>query len=251
MRIISKHSDYYDCVQKFASDDPNVYLRISKRETITPDDSLKELLVSFWKTYLDGHVVSRKYTIDITLIGFCGKVYPALRISYTEKLKDYVEYIYDIEHMDKLVDGVHDKKLKELYTKQEYRRWKQKASLRDDIKSFFDKWYGSTKFENLFWEFKSPIFTLRNTCEHRFRINSYYNTINGDMSFVVNGSLKNYNFQKVFDPYLAYQEVEMYYFGVLGCTEKDTVQISDLDMRNQKGFDKMSFKKSPTKRKPK
>ena len=248
MRIISKERDYYDCVQKFAADDPNVYLRISRRENITPDDSLRDLLISFWKTYLDGYTFCNyKYKMNLGLVGFCGKVYPALHVSYSVGVKDYTQHIYDIEHMDKFIDALHDKKATEAYTKTASGRFNKKTT-RDNILRFFDKWYGSDKFEKLFWEFKSPVFTLSNTFEHKFNINSYSNTITGDMSFKVNGSLKNYGFQKVFDPYLAAQEIEMYYFGVLGCTEKDTVQISDLDMRNQKGFDNMSFKKSPTKR---
>ena len=52
----------------------------------------------------------------------------------------------------------------------------------------------------------------------------------------------------MFDTYCEYQEIGMYYFGVLGCTEKDTVNISDIDMRKQKVFDKMSFKKYPKKK---
>jgi len=196
MRIISKRPDYYDCIQKFAADDPNVYLRISRYENITPEESLRDLLISFWKSYLHSYTFSDKYLIRFVLVGFCGKVYPALRISYTEKFKDYV---YDIEHMDKFIDGAHCKKVIKTYNTHSY-RWSSKTSLRDDINAFFDKWHGSDKFEKLFWKFKTPIFTLSNTIEHHFRVSSYNKTITGDMSFKLNDVFKNYNFQKVFDP---------------------------------------------------
>ena len=45
------------------------------------------------------------------------------------------------------------------------------------------------------------------------------------------------------DAYGIYQEIEMYMGGVLGSQEKETIEISDKDKRDSKGFDNYSFKK--------
>jgi len=50
--------------------------------------------------------------------------------------------------------------------------------------------------------------------------------------------------------YMAYQEIAMYISGVLGIGEPDTLEISDEDMRDEKGFFDMSFKKDAGVTKP-
>jgi hypothetical protein len=58
--------------------------------------------------------------------------------------------------------------------------------------------------------------------------------------------LKDYKFFKVKDTFTAFQEISMYQFGVLGCTEKDICVVSDKDRLDQRGFDpKYGFRKRP------
>lgn len=60
--------------------------------------------------------------------------------------------------------------------------------------------------------------------------------------------LQDLNFQKVKDPYTAFQEVQAYKFGVLGCNENEVVTISDKDRIAGKGFDtKYGFRTRPHK----
>ena len=60
----------------------------------------------------------------------------------------------------------------------------------------------------------------------------------------INPKLSQLNFEKQFDPYSAYQEIEMWIGGVL--TNNETIpEISDKDKINQHGFDKWSFRKQP------
>ena len=61
--------------------------------------------------------------------------------------------------------------------------------------------------------------------------------------------LKDVSFYKVWDPYQAYQELDMYISGVLGQQEKETINISDKDRIYQHGFDSYSFRKLPEEKK--
>lgn len=61
----------------------------------------------------------------------------------------------------------------------------------------------------------------------------------------INPNLSQLSFQKQFDPYSAYQEIEMWIGGVL--TNNEIIsEISDKDKINQHGFDKWSFRKQPS-----
>lgn len=246
MRIISKQRDYYDCVQKHASNDPNVFVRMESEREIPVHElssSILNRMEEFWKSTPNQ---SRPFELNTLMIGFCGKVYPALQVRYTKpKWLDYkVETFYTIEQYRKFIDEtINDKKFSEYYYKKKksnysWRRWDDTD---DYISRYLKKWSGTNAFEELFFELKSPIFVLKYE-KSLFRV-SRYTSIVGLFNFYINTPLVQYNFHKVFDTYSAYQEIDMYYFGVLGCTEKDIINISDLDMRNQKGFDKWSFKK--------
>ena len=60
-----------------------------------------------------------------------------------------------------------------------------------------------------------------------------------------NPVLKDFQFFRAVSTYQAFQEISMYISGVIGVGEKNTVTISDKDMRDAKGFDDWSFK-NPT-----
>jgi hypothetical protein len=68
------------------------------------------------------------------------------------------------------------------------------------------------------------------------------------MTVAFDTRLKDYKFYKVFDPYTAFQELDMFISGVLTREGNPMAGISDTDLRDKKGFDKMSFKKAPTKK---
>jgi len=83
----------------------------------------------------------------------------------------------------------------------------------------------------LFYAYKTPQFVLYNRGEDNLKIN---------------GSLKDVQFYKVFDPYQALQEIEMYVTGVLGANNKPMIEISDEHKIVGHGFDpKYSFRKEP------
>lgn len=55
--------------------------------------------------------------------------------------------------------------------------------------------------------------------------------------------LKEYNFQKVLDPYTAFQEISMFVGGVLPREGREMVEVSDKSLVAKHGFDKWSFRK--------
>lgn len=61
-----------------------------------------------------------------------------------------------------------------------------------------------------------------------------------------NACLKDVDFFRVFDPFTAFQELSMYYGGVLVHPNRPIPDVSDEDMVEVKGFDKKwSFRKPP------
>jgi len=243
MRIISPFKDYYDCVQGMGQDLETLYIR--KSEEI-------ELSVFPFPVLKAWGWGNNPVLIRTHIIGFCGKIYPTLEITTGDRLSTIESkpcdtlFCYNIEEVDSIIESNFKKKQVESY------HWKQKSKRKN-------KWYGSrrywpkeyirvtiekffTKCENkkedykhLFIKHNCPIFVA----SFRFRQKSV---------ITYNGKLEPLEFMRVFDPYSAFQELYSY-IGGLAKPLKEIPKISDVDMRDAKGFDKWSFKKEPTKKK--
>jgi len=223
MFIVSSFHDYYDTILSFGIDKTCVYNRktvevVLKNEIILP-------YITEW---------SRKPNNEITafpsVIGFCGKLYPVVRVDFKDFGLSKSSFFYDAKsYIDFMKSRNHDPDTK-------VRWWFRGVSIRDEkgIKNFFDEKYST--LDKLFAEHKTPIFRV-------------YNAKHG-LGLTLNPKLKDYDFVKAVDPATAFQEIYMYKAGVLGNTEVDTVQISDKDMLKQKGFDKWSFKTMKGDKKP-
>ena len=67
-----------------------------------------------------------------------------------------------------------------------------------------------------------------------------------------NPILKDYDFQKIVDPYTAFQEIQMYISGVLSTGDKNPQwPISDKLKAESKGFNDLSFRRQEHPRKSK
>lgn len=64
----------------------------------------------------------------------------------------------------------------------------------------------------------------------------------------INPVLRELEFQRIFDPFSAHQEIEMF-LSNLPSDQPDTVEPNDSDLAKAKGFGKYSFKRPPTKEK--
>ncbi|MFS1426772.1 hypothetical protein LMH73_006225 [Vibrio splendidus] len=271
MRIISKLHDFYDSGMGYGQTD-NAYIFNRVTETIKPDKKDCETLASF--LFQDDDIISRKinslsirrngygysYSSDFAehgFIVFCGTVYPYIRFSDTsikssgftgasvcknafesggEKINSNANKVtfYDKESALRFIKKLGNTSL-----------FKSGMTSNDSMEDWIE--YTELVFEKanepFFLEsakefcvkYKTPYFVVSNF-EH-----SYLNGAN--VSVEATPVLKHFQFQKNIDANTAFQEISMFYCGVIGNIEKDVVNISDKDMRDAKGFDNMSFKK--------
>ena len=254
MRIISSFRDYYDCVQREGQDQTCVWAR---RLAVEPLASwpFPAAIASFYPT--DGDVRVRAH-----VVGFCGKLYPAVAINkvllegedapticYTPaEVDDFVERNFKSRQLDSYRS--HNRK---------HYRWYSRSSIgigQKDVGKFFAAFTVNRPQHRLFVERQAPVFIARHTRGWRKRHRYTF----GDIAFHLNSSrredsdsaewttLKSLGFFRIIDTYTAYQEIQMFLSGVFGAPNPHIPVPDDKTMRDIKGFDKMSFKKEPTKK---
>lgn len=90
------------------------------------------------------------------------------------------------------------------------------------------------RLQNIFFEHKTPLFYIN----HDLKYYSY------KYDLYINTHLDKIDFVKIFDPYSAFQEIEMYVSVVLGIDSQKTIEVSDKSKIESHGFDyKYSFRK--------
>lgn len=215
MRIISKFKDYYDSVQGVMYDSDILYFR--KKEQLTVDKSI----ISF-RNFMAGH----NY---ISYIGFCGEVYPVLRFVLSdsqEKSKKYKKFTFKGSYYDVCGTAIHgiEAIAKYAFDNQDKKHYQHKESY---IYGQIKENVNYLKKLDLFEVHKTPIYLL-----HSGHTDSY---------LTIAPELKEYNFQSVFDPYTAYQELVMW-IGNQAVKEYPPQIKDDIVIRDSKGFDGWSFK---------
>lgn len=158
------------------------------------------------------------------LIGFCGKLYPVIELNFSDKY----QICFNLSEIDDFVA----KHLKTKYV-EEYRRkksvWhKQRVTKRH----YFEKWFEECQqkdYNSWFIEAHCPVFLVKYA--HK------------KASITYNPSLREWEFVRIFDPYMAFQEISMYYGGVLGGIKEHVPDVPDKVLAEAKGFDKWSFRK--------
>ena len=158
------------------------------------------------------------------IIGFCGKLYLGWKFVYPEKNYPYTKHIDIIYGVENVIDFI------------EQRVWRGNFS--DYTRDILN--YDPIE---IFREYKTPYFVydlnldpINNLNKNRYHQKPY---------FIINPVLKDYEFYKVFDPFTAFQEIQMFLSGVLGTNERDIVEVEDKYKIAQHGFDKWSFRKEP------
>jgi len=276
MLIVSKFKDYYDSIQRYGVDKSVVYQRKESFIGVYGGDSpLLDRYVNkdfddeiscaasgvdvFWapfkavRSWSNGSTWGNfKCNIEEVVVGFCGVVQPLLEITYGTDTNYYgslytpkTAFVYSIEELDKLVDSFpkaardayHGKKKSK---KERCRKPDPEGYIhnfeRVEVAQYF-KIHTPKEDSTLFLKHKVPIIVLKKVEQRR-------------TAMILNASLRKIGYMKVLDPYLAYQKIAQYISGVLGVGEPETIEISDEDMRDKKGFFDMSFKKDPGVKKP-
>lgn len=215
IRIVDKERDYYDVGQGLGYDNSVTYYRT--RKTIEFNES---------------------YDKNI-FIGFCGTVYPCLFLGTYYGAKSHGQehpYVYDIADLDRWVE--------EHYSETDlnyYNGILQKgkcpcfsATSRKRAIAFLSNKNRGHLYQKYFEEHNAPIFAVDTQYKY------------GKTTLIINPLLRPYQFQKVKDPYTAYQEIEQYVGGVLLSPAPPVPVPSDEIMVEIKGFDpKWGFRKPP------
>jgi hypothetical protein len=254
MYIISKYKDYYDGAVGMGIDKTIVYERkLNAISTPTHiDDKLSDKsdwrrhsFVSSYSSYHD--IPNGHYNTYLIVIGFCGKLYPAIK-TITEKILNHSDW-----DKTKIVDIMYDHdEIKTFMDKHQHKEYYWSKNTKTDAQKFDEYVQRLNEIDSAQWhrEINSPIFvwgfppvddTYLWECKYGIERNKGIN-------FFVNPILKDYKFAKVFDPYTAFQEVQMYVSGVLGVNRDGTeFPATEKQKVAQHGMDKWSFRKPPSK----
>ena len=244
MYIIGKNKDYYDGVVGSMGIDKTI---VYERKTIELDNGEK-VPASIFHHVFPEHTKNtaiiklaglndlnkdgkKKYEgVDGFIVGFCGKLYFGWKFGYKKKVWNDNYERFDNEYFYDVIYGY------------------------DNAKKYLDTRYWGRNYDDthrdamnfnpieIFREFNVPVFIYDH---HIWRKCGTQNT-----GVILNPILKEYEFYKVFDSFMAFQEISMFIGGVLGVGEKEIVEISNENKIVQHGFDKKwSFRKEPTKKK--
>lgn len=252
MRIISNFRDYYDSALCYGADPNLLYVRteqVFKRDLYSRDvkkyfpDDMDDILRPVFSLLtkmpeeitLSSKRFRKNFKIEITskIIGFCGILYPAMEI---EDVTYYSPQSIIETLPDKVLDSVYmtREKLEELINTKEpwgfgmgwgYNLLSSKSweKLTLDI--------SSRKYDDVFVGLKSPIFRFEKLVGARF------------YQLTLNPCLKKDLFQKIKIPTDCFQEISMYVGNQLVTQEDPKAAISDDVLRDEKGFNKWSFRK--------
>lgn len=230
MKIVSKFSDYYDCIMKIGMDKTIVYNRKEETFPLSGED-MKDLNFS---KYTHGN----KFEENMFIVGFCGEIYPVASISWEEKCDPYI-----IKNFTEIYSRTISKYF---YSQEDYFNFKNTSKIFKKIlpyrignignrffnlKNIFE--YNWSYLKKYFDKYKTPIFVIR------------YNDLDRKEEIVINSELRKYEFFKIKDTYTAFQDIQMYISGVLGVGQPELVQIGNKEMIQKKGFNKWSFRKMP------
>ena len=249
MKIISKFKDYYDTVQAHGVDDHVYWIRKSISEDIHDPNPLRIMerdiiKNTFFKTDIwCEHPSSPKVGITMhrwVFVGIAGKFYPAIEYRHTDaSFEHHTNYIYSADDLIKYMDFIDPKKniSSEFMAKKRsnkhtpiyFRNNYSDYITYKEIDDYFTKHSGTTELYDMFVQRSEVILKIHQQ--------------GTQWKLSTNPVLDDLNFQKILDPYITYQEIEMFMGGVLGVNENPPETISDEHMRDAKGFDAWSFKK--------
>lgn len=248
MYIISKYKDYYDSAVGMGIDKTIVYERHLK-EMQCPDD-IKDVLKEShdWGSkyftssygYLE-HIPKGQYNTSIIIIGFCGKLH--IGIKFTKEVP--TQYYYDRKYHTEIIYD-HTEIVKRLAKNKRYRSsWEKEFIGKKEIFNNYVTRINAVDTTEWFRRFNTPIFAFGIPIDIDVW-EKYGHKANIGNDFFINPILKDYQFAKVFDPYTAFQEIQMYVSGVLG-VNKDGTEFPATEKQKvaQHGMDKWSFRREP------
>lgn len=231
MYIISKYKDYYDNIAGQKGIDKSI---IFDRHTedfafVTRNKKSSGWGYDDFPTY--GHMSQFNVKLEnkrfsLYLVGFCGKIHivadvmsvVVAEISYYKNLKVVHHQLYGLENIKQEICN--------FYKNPNYFHKNIDSDLENLIRLSKDP-----KTLELFYKYKTPYFVL-------------YSDRGKERNLIINNVLKDIEFYKIMDPFMAFQEIEMYISGVIGVDKIPYVEVADKYKIISHGFDyKFSFRK--------
>lgn len=251
MRINSEFKDYYDVVMGEGQDQTLVYQRHRKEEDTS----------SFPFHYFPNLHHNPKMMVTTHNIGFCGKVYPVLEIVPTEhanlqtkSAREHRRFCYTLEDVDNFVRSQFKKDDIEIYFSKKYFSSWGYGERQHNFESFFkrkDEYKAATeKQAQPFFENLCPVFVATYAPIWSQGVRYWYSREQRRGKIVYNGSLKEYEFFRIFPPYQAFQEINMW-LSNQAVPIKPIPEMTDSIKIAAKGFDEFSFRKPKTSKKRK
>jgi hypothetical protein len=226
MRIISEFKDYYDVVQSTGQDQGLIYLRKPDKYPKKESEPYRWPFPALCEA--NRNLNYGLYIIEF-IVGFCGKIYPALKFCRSTDRGSVEACCHNINDVYDFMNNNFRKK--ELINIWDGNYYKFYSTGKKSCEKFFEECEKKqNSYKELFMEHHCPIFVAK------------YHGRYGNKSITYNGSLRETEFFKVFDPYTAFQEISMYVSN-MAVPLKEIPKIPDKTLAEAKGFDKYSFRK--------
>ena len=213
MRIISKFHDYYDGGAVFGIDKSLVWCR-DRREILLPE------------------VARQKFNHFDGLVGFCGKIFPYMRsgdceqITFGDDAKRFEYRRIDLRGWESTYERVE----------------RTSTYWQKDVNNQYDDLVSSKDLESLFLKYQTPVFVIETAV-------GFAQLMRRQPLLIVNPTLKDYHFYRLFDTTQAFQEIEMFRSNVLVSETMTVPPRNDEEIGTSKGFDRDSFRNSKKKSK--
>ena len=237
MRVISKFKDYYDGCRAWR-DEGLVYVREMKTiEWRKLDNRAREKLSPLTKARAALPNMSyRSNVVTTAVIGFCGKVYPVMYANthFNNELSVEGKATYDSKSFEA--------ELRKLKGKRDTWERHYNEAIRLLGRNTTTKYRGEFEFTHLGWSKFTENFN-NDIGDDIFVHLSAPVVLLTEHDLVINPCLKDYSFMTQLDPYTAYQELSMYVGNNLATQMDPNIDRTQDLIRDQKGFDKWSFRK--------
>lgn len=254
MIIDSTFRDYYDNIaDSIGVDHQCIYNRSTREWPVTnlPNrvdkwyDHHDDLMKDWLHENIHGDLLDPKKKIfpgdGMFILAFCGRVFTGWKGTHVE---EQGEIAWTAEQYREVRKRIQDRSAS--------RKIRSYRHLLPDWKITTSEWLDIPEVEShlLNHWFSSPVVMISIRTGWN---NAVHDLVNDrDQSVIATDfPLTEIQFQKQMDPWTAFQSIHQYISGVIGSPTRETVEVSDQDMRDAKGFDGWSFKNRGTAKKRK
>lgn len=229
--------------------DPQTYKQFPFLEELMGRNSLQ---IRRWSSYVSFRIGDKEFHIDGIKVFFCGKFYQGMIVNFKDHKDDYnhlkpFKVVWSPEEFYSLLERKTDSSI----TNWDYGEYSHMINgmkyspipvmdrVHESINQFFVTSNPSENFMTFVREHRLSFITYRPAYNQ-------YGILNNKNWYLNHDDLGTIEFFKVFDAYQAFQELSMW-VGNMPTMGHDMYQLSDKELITKHGFDKWSFRKTPSK----